>query len=481
MTIWEMERKSGLERSNIRFYEKEGLLTPERRENGYREYTEENLQMLLRIKLLRRLGFSIEAIRSLQQGSTAMEEVLAQRLGAITEERGQLNATEQVCIEMRQDGAVFDSLDAQRYLNSYDRALNLPAEVKLRPNVPASDRIQPTPIPWRRYFARMLDMSIVSLFVYGVLALGFRVNMQNIPDIVTWLVGFLEWGMMIPLEAWCIYQFGTTPGKAIMGISITDENERPLSFGRAAERTWEVFIHGFGANIPFYSVYRSWKSYKGIKNGEEMEWDYRLTVTAKEYRHWRTVVYIAVWAALVGLLILVSLAPMMPVNRGELTVGEFVENYNQLSQFHSEMDAGTLRSDGTLDFKHPIDAVNSKELVQHEEVRLRFDEEDLVLQSVVYGRIDASLYAAVRPDQDGKRVIQNTIMALAWADTNMFTALKTQPVLDEFYYHREGTLEREVLGWRIIYTITPDGDMVSSNGDVWDYHCDVSFSMTKIT
>ena len=63
----------------------------------------------------------------------------------------------------------------------------------------------------------------------------------------------------------------------------------------------------------------------------------------------------------------------------------------------------------------------------------------------------------------------------------MFTALKTQPVLDEFYYHREGTLEREVLGWRIVYTITPDGDLVSEEGEIWDYHCDVSFSMTKIT
>lgn len=479
MTIWEMERKSGLERSNIRFYEKEGLLMPERRENGYREYTEENLQMLLRIKLLRRLGFTIEAIRSLQQGSTAMEEVLAQRLGAIAEERGRLNATEQVCIQMRQDGAVFHTLDAQRYLNSYDRALNLPAEVKLRPSVPASDTVKPPRIPWRRYFARMLDLSIIELFVYGILALGFRANIQNIPNVVTWLMGFLVWGMLIPLEAWCISRFGTTPGKAIMGISITDENERPLSFGRAAERTWEVFIHGAGANMPIYSIYRYWKCYKEVKDLEELEWDYRLTVTAKDYRHWRTVVYLAAWAVLVGLLILLSLAPMMPGNRGELTVGEFVENYNQLSAFHSETDAGTLRSDGTLDFKNPIVVGSSEELVQHEEVRLRFDEEDLVLQGIAYERTDASLSAAVNPDLDGKRVIQNAVMAWAWADTDLFTALCTQSGLDEFYDHREGTLEREFLGFRITYTITPHEE-TNVGDEFWNYCYDVSFSMTKI-
>ena len=43
MTIRELEQKSGLERANIRFYEKEKLLNPVRRENGYRDYSEEDL------------------------------------------------------------------------------------------------------------------------------------------------------------------------------------------------------------------------------------------------------------------------------------------------------------------------------------------------------------------------------------------------------------------------------------------------------
>lgn len=34
MTIGEVERRCGMERANIRFYEREGLLAPERRENG---------------------------------------------------------------------------------------------------------------------------------------------------------------------------------------------------------------------------------------------------------------------------------------------------------------------------------------------------------------------------------------------------------------------------------------------------------------
>ena len=38
MTIKDMELQTGLARANIRYYEAEGLISPERAENGYREY-----------------------------------------------------------------------------------------------------------------------------------------------------------------------------------------------------------------------------------------------------------------------------------------------------------------------------------------------------------------------------------------------------------------------------------------------------------
>jgi putative AdoMet-dependent methyltransferase len=49
----------------IRFYEKKGLLTPERGENRYREYSKEDVEQLQFILLYRQLGFSIEAIKQL--------------------------------------------------------------------------------------------------------------------------------------------------------------------------------------------------------------------------------------------------------------------------------------------------------------------------------------------------------------------------------------------------------------------------------
>jgi DNA-binding transcriptional MerR regulator len=73
MRIQELERRTGLERPSIGFYEKEGLLIPVGLENGYREYSEAEVELLKKIKLLRQLGMSVEKIRALQQGSAFQE------------------------------------------------------------------------------------------------------------------------------------------------------------------------------------------------------------------------------------------------------------------------------------------------------------------------------------------------------------------------------------------------------------------------
>ena len=65
MTIKEVEELSNMTRANIRFYEKEGLITPQRDSNGYRNYTEQDVDILKRIRLLRTVHLGLEEIRSL--------------------------------------------------------------------------------------------------------------------------------------------------------------------------------------------------------------------------------------------------------------------------------------------------------------------------------------------------------------------------------------------------------------------------------
>lgn len=80
MNIKEIEEASGLTRANIRFYEKENLLAPKRRDNGYRDYSEEDLQSLKKIRLFRELGITIDEIRAVINDPELLEEILAKRI-----------------------------------------------------------------------------------------------------------------------------------------------------------------------------------------------------------------------------------------------------------------------------------------------------------------------------------------------------------------------------------------------------------------
>ena len=65
MKINEVEALVGITKKNIRFYEEQGLLSPKRNsENSYRDYADEEVQTLQRIKLMRKLGVPIYRLRS---------------------------------------------------------------------------------------------------------------------------------------------------------------------------------------------------------------------------------------------------------------------------------------------------------------------------------------------------------------------------------------------------------------------------------
>jgi DNA-binding transcriptional MerR regulator len=62
MLIGEIVNKTGLSKDTIRFYEKKGLISidrKERRNNNYKEYSDEMLQRLMTIKLLKSFGFTL--------------------------------------------------------------------------------------------------------------------------------------------------------------------------------------------------------------------------------------------------------------------------------------------------------------------------------------------------------------------------------------------------------------------------------------
>ena len=65
MKISEVIQQVDLSRRAVKYYEEQGLITVRKDENGYRNYTKENLADLKEIAAYRKLGISISDIRKL--------------------------------------------------------------------------------------------------------------------------------------------------------------------------------------------------------------------------------------------------------------------------------------------------------------------------------------------------------------------------------------------------------------------------------
>ncbi len=65
MNIGAAAEASGLPAKTIRYYEEIGLVSPDRRENSYRDYSDQHIHKLRFLQRARSLGFSVEECRQL--------------------------------------------------------------------------------------------------------------------------------------------------------------------------------------------------------------------------------------------------------------------------------------------------------------------------------------------------------------------------------------------------------------------------------
>lgn len=80
MKIGAVERITGISAQTIRYYESKGLLAANRQENGYREYDEEAVLSLQKIRFLREVGISLTDIRLWKDRVVSTEELLRKRM-----------------------------------------------------------------------------------------------------------------------------------------------------------------------------------------------------------------------------------------------------------------------------------------------------------------------------------------------------------------------------------------------------------------
>lgn len=325
MLIKEVEKLSGMDRANIRFYELEKLITPRRMDNGYRDYSENDLQILLRIKLLRSLHISLDEIRDLKNGSKDLMDTLSEQIIRLEQEKQDISYAQDMCHAMQEDRVSFADLDAKKYMDGINRAIKETGSTYF--SVKGDEHPQVF-YPWRRFLARSFDISIYNILWSAFLAFVFHVNVAARSSPENLLDMFIIYIMMLFSEPLLLRLFGTTPGKFIFGLRIENLDGGRLFYGDGLERTFRVIGAGMGYNVPIYNLICLWKSYSRCSENEIQPWDESVSYTVKDAKWYRGLLYIAASAVSFIVLFAIASSQMIPPNKGNLTVAEFAENYN---------------------------------------------------------------------------------------------------------------------------------------------------------
>ena len=335
MNIKEIEERSGLTRANIRYYEQEGLIAPARRENKYRDYSEEDLETLLRVALLRSLGFSLEEIRRLQSGEADFAAAMRERSAALESEGQRLLAARNVCDAISREVTSYSALRPEDYLNGFE------------PDAAAKQRDVAEPHPLRRYLARAIDLTLTGILVSFVQFMLLHHNLVNISKAEIFLCGLAGWGLLVLIEPLLLSRFAATAGKWCMGITVTRPDGERLSYGAALERTAAVWLYGAGLGISIVELVCNYRSYRRYMNGEELAWESGSIERFDERGTGRMVLrYAASTALSLALTLAMGLSAALPPNRGDLTVAEFAENVNFYRDFFDCGERWSLDENG---------------------------------------------------------------------------------------------------------------------------------------
>lgn len=329
MTIREVEELAGMTRANIRFYEKEDLLSPKRDPNGYRDYTPEDVETLRKIKLLRQLKLPVEVIRQLQRGERTLDDAIRSQEAQLEKERQDLEWAGEICRAMRADHASYATLDAKRYLERLDRSPEAPGYFNLK-----EDEAPTVSHPWRRYFARSLDLALYDILWIAVRLFLLRWNPSGL--LATLLETYITYGLMLVIEPVFLCTWGCTPGKWIFGLRVRSRRGELLSWGEALYRTFRVFTRGYGWGIPIYNIVRLVKCCRACAKGEAMDWEWEdgeEAYTIRDTKLWRIAALAGGYAAVFGLTMLLTLQAYMPIHRGPLTPAQYADNINDMVKF----------------------------------------------------------------------------------------------------------------------------------------------------
>ena len=102
MQIKEIQEKLKISSYTLRYYEKMELIQPYRDENGYRNYSEEDIHKIERIMFLRDINVPIEDIKDILDNKVTFQDVLENHIEKVNTEIESLQYIKNMCKDLKE-------------------------------------------------------------------------------------------------------------------------------------------------------------------------------------------------------------------------------------------------------------------------------------------------------------------------------------------------------------------------------------------
>jgi uncharacterized RDD family membrane protein YckC len=175
----------------------------------------------------------------------------------------------------------------------------------------------------RRFWARWMDLTLYSALWWLGMYLGGRDIGSAIGNLWLLIPMFLPW---FAVEAWLIHRFGTTPGKWLMGLKVSNEDGSALALKESVWRALRVMITGIGFGWGLLAILCQTMSWFTTRRLGKPIWDYmgNHKVEAEPLKPLRTVVLIIVF---------IGAAQLQMAVRGPHEEKIMVEQFPQYKEF----------------------------------------------------------------------------------------------------------------------------------------------------
>lgn len=117
MYIKEVEKELKMSSHTLRYYEKIGLVKPSRDMNGYRNYSQDDIQLLKKIRFLRDLEIPIEDIIEMNNQEIDFQDILDQHIQKLDLKIQSLQYVQSICKDLKdKDIPLLDAMTDERII-----------------------------------------------------------------------------------------------------------------------------------------------------------------------------------------------------------------------------------------------------------------------------------------------------------------------------------------------------------------------------